>query len=89
MLGSCPYSPYLCTVKFIHTHRNCGMTKKNDGRKIDLFDASILTDRELESIKNLADFERKSLVVGEGIFNLLLPKVEGEIQKRNGKMNKH
>ena len=50
---------------------------------IDLFDPSILTDRELESIKNLADFERKSLVVGEGIFNLLLPKVETEIQKRN------
>jgi len=51
---------------------------------IDLFDPSILTDRELESMKNLADFERKSLVVGEGIFNLLLPKVETEIQKRNG-----
>ena len=51
---------------------------------IDLFDPSILTDRELESIKNLADFERKSLVVGEGIFNLLLTKVESEIQKRNG-----
>lgn len=50
---------------------------------IDLFDPSILTDRELESIKNLADFERKSLVIGEGIFNLLLPKVETEIQKRN------
>lgn len=50
---------------------------------IDGFDPSILTDRELESIKNLADFERKSLVVGEGIFNLLLPKVETEIQKRN------
>lgn len=48
-----------------------------------LFDASILTDRELESIKNLAEFERKSLVIGEGIFNLLLPKVEFEIQKRN------
>ena len=50
---------------------------------IDEFDPSILTDRELESIKNLADFERKSLVIGEGIFNLLLPKVETEIQKRN------
>jgi hypothetical protein len=50
---------------------------------IDGFDPSILTDRELESIKNLADFERKSLVIGEGIFNLLLPKVETEIQKRN------
>ena len=50
---------------------------------IDGFDATILTDRELESIKNLADFERKSIVVGEGIFNLLLPKVESEIQKRN------
>lgn len=55
---------------------------------IDLFDPSILTDRELESIKNLADFERKSLVVGEGIFNLLLPKVESEIQKRNNKETK-
>ena len=52
-------------------------------KSIDGFDPSILTDRELESIKNLADFERKSLVVGEGIFNLLLPKVETEIQKRN------
>lgn len=50
---------------------------------IDGFDGTILTDRELESIKNLADFERKSLVIGEGIFNLLLPKVETEIQKRN------
>ena len=55
---------------------------------IDGFDPSILTDRELESIKNLADFERKSLVVGEGIFNLLLPKVETEIQKRNNKGTK-
>ena len=53
-------------------------------KSIDGFDPSILTDRELESMKNLADFERKSLVVGEGIFNLLLPKVETEIQKRNG-----
>ena len=55
---------------------------------IDLFDPSILTDRELESMKNLADFERKSLVIGEGIFNLLLPKVESEIQKRNNKETK-
>ena len=54
---------------------------------IDGFDPSILTDRELESIKNLADFERKSLVIGEGIFNLLLPKVETEIQKRNKETN--
>ena len=56
-------------------------------KSIDGFDPSILTDRELESIKNLADFERKSLVVGEGIFNLLLPKVESEIQKRNKETN--
>lgn len=55
---------------------------------IDGFDPSILTDRELKSMKNLADFERKSLVVGEGIFNLLLSKVESEIQKRN-KENKN
>ena len=57
------------------------MTKSEE---VKLFDASILTDRELESIKNLAQFERKSIVVGEGIFNLLLPKVEIEIQKRKG-----
>jgi len=57
------------------------MTKNEE---VQLFDATILTDRELEAIKNLAQFERKSIVVGEGIFNLLLPKVETEIQKRKG-----
>lgn len=51
--------------------------------KVQKFDPSVLTDRELESIVNLAQFEKKSIVVGENIFNWLLPKVNKEIQKRN------
>ncbi len=51
--------------------------------KAESFDASVLTDRELASLKNLAEVERKTIVIGDGIFNLLLSKVEAEINKRD------
>lgn len=51
-------------------------------QKFDLFDAKSCPTPELIAMKNLADFESSTIVVGEGIFNALLPKVNEELKQR-------
>ena len=50
--------------------------------KVDSFDAKSCSTSELVAMKNLANFESKTIVVGEGIFNTLLPKVNDELKQR-------
>jgi hypothetical protein len=51
-------------------------------QKVESFDAKLCPTPELIAMKNLADFESKTIVVGEGIFNALLPKVNEELKQR-------
>jgi nitrogen regulatory protein PII-like uncharacterized protein len=55
------------------------MTKAEEVGRTDLSTAS---DIELRSLKNLADFERRGVVIGDRVFEMLLPKVEQEIARR-------
>jgi hypothetical protein len=50
--------------------------------KVNSFDPKTCSTSELAAMKNLADFESKTIVVSEGIFNLLLPKVNEELKQR-------
>jgi hypothetical protein len=50
--------------------------------KVDSFNPKSCPTPELIAMKNLADFESKTIVVGEGIFNALLPKVNEELKQR-------
>jgi hypothetical protein len=50
--------------------------------KVNSFDPKTCVTSELVAMKNLADFESKTIVVGEGIFNALLPKVNEELTQR-------
>jgi hypothetical protein len=50
--------------------------------KVNSFDPKTCVTSELVAMKNLADFESKTIVVGEGIFNALLPKVNEELKQR-------
>jgi hypothetical protein len=50
--------------------------------KVNSFDPKTCVTSELVAMKNLADFESKTIVVGEGIFSLLLPKVNEELKQR-------
>jgi hypothetical protein len=51
-------------------------------QKVESFDAKSCSTSELIAMKNLSDFESKTIVVGEGIFNALLPKVNEELKQR-------
>jgi hypothetical protein len=50
--------------------------------RIDSFDAKSCPTPELIAMKNLDDFESKTIVVGDGIFNALLSKVNSELKQR-------
>ncbi len=50
--------------------------------KVDSFDVKSCSTSELVAMRNLADFESKTITVGEGIFNTLLPKVNEELTQR-------
>jgi hypothetical protein len=50
--------------------------------KVDSFNPKTCITSELLAMRNLADFESKTIVVGEGIFSLLLPKVNEELKQR-------
>ena len=47
------------------------------------FNARELSNTELLAIRNLAQFEQRTIVIGDGIFAKLLPYVEQELQRRN------
>jgi hypothetical protein len=51
-------------------------------QKVDSFNPKTCVTSELVAMKNLADFESKTIVVGKGIFSLLLPKVNEELKQR-------
>jgi hypothetical protein len=50
--------------------------------KVDSFNPKTCITSELVAMRNLANFESKTIVVGEGIFSLLLPKVNEELKQR-------
>jgi len=50
--------------------------------KVDSFNPKTCITSELVAMRNLANFESKTIVVGEGIFNALLPKVNDELKQR-------
>lgn len=51
-------------------------------QKVKLFDATECSTDELIAYRNLADFESKTIVVGDSIFNAILPKVKKELKRR-------
>ena len=56
------------------------MTK---AEQVDREDVSRWSDAELRSVFNLADFERRcAVVLGDRVFQMLLPKVQSEISRR-------
>jgi hypothetical protein len=50
--------------------------------KVNSFDPKTCMTSELVAMRNLDNFESKTIVVGEGIFSLLLPKVNEELKQR-------
>jgi len=55
---------------------------KTTAEKVAEFNASKCSNAELVSLFNLAAFEAGSLVVGDRVFSLLLPKVSKELSAR-------
>jgi len=55
---------------------------KTTAEKVAEFDASTCSNAELISLRNLARFEAQSLVIGDRVFGLLLPKVCVELGNR-------
>jgi hypothetical protein len=55
------------------------MTK---AKQIAALDLSSATDAELRAYRNLADFNRRGIVIGDRVFVMMLPKVAAELKRR-------